>query len=180
VRAVATPLPLKKGENMLYIFGGLPGAGKSTLARDLAQRERAVYLRVDTIEQALREAGRSVVGPEGYGVAYRIAEENLHIGLSVVADMVNPLLVTRAAWRAVAVEAQVPFVEVEVVCSDPAEHRRRVERRRSDIVGLRLPTWDDVLRREYEAWETVRIVVDTAGQRVEQSIAALQRLLDSP
>jgi predicted kinase len=165
---------------MLYIFGGLPGTGKSTLACDLAQRKRAVYLRVDTIEQALREAGRSVVGPEGYAVAYRIAEENLRLGRSVVADTVNPLQVTRAAWRAVAVEAQVPFVEVEVVCSDPAEHRRRVEHRRSDTAGLRLPTWDEVLRREYEAWETARIVVDTAGQRVAQSIAALQRLLDSP
>jgi predicted kinase len=162
---------------MLYIFGGLPGAGKSTLARALAHQERAMYLRVDTIEQALRAARKAAVGPEGYTVAYRIAEENLRIGLPVVADTVNPLQITRDAWRAVAAGAQVSFVEVEVVCSDPAEHRRRVERRRGDISGLRLPSWDDVLRREYEWWEEDHIVVDTAGQSAEQSIATLQRLL---
>lgn len=136
-----------------------------------------MYLRVDTIEQALRAAGSSLVGPEGYAIAYRIAEENLRIGLPVVADTINPLRITRDAWRAVAAGAQASFVEVEVVCSDPAEHRRRVERRRSDIAGLRLPSWDDLLRREYEAWAEEHIVVDTAGQSVEQSAAALQRLL---
>jgi predicted kinase len=164
---------------MLYIFGGLPGAGKSTLARDLAQRERAVYVRVDTIEQALREAGGSGAGPEGYAVAYRVAEENLRIGHLVVADTVNPLQITRAAWREVAARAQVPFVEVEVVCSDPAEHRRRVERRQGDITGLRLPTWEDVVQRPYEMWGDAHIVIDTAGQSVEQSRAAMQGMLDA-
>lgn len=42
---------------MLIVFSGLPGTGKTTLARDLASRAGAVYLRVDTIEQAIRNAG---------------------------------------------------------------------------------------------------------------------------
>jgi predicted kinase len=50
---------------MLYIFGGLPGAGKSTLSRHLARRIRAVHLRVDTIEHALKESGTTLEGPEG-------------------------------------------------------------------------------------------------------------------
>ena len=41
---------------MLIIFSGLPGSGKSTIARALARRLRAVYLRIDTIEQAIRAA----------------------------------------------------------------------------------------------------------------------------
>ena len=40
---------------MLIIFSGLPGSGKSTIARALAKRLGAVYLRIDTIEQAIRE-----------------------------------------------------------------------------------------------------------------------------
>src|SRR5262245_36029931 len=103
---------------MLYIFGGLPGTGKSALSRHLARSLKAVYLRVDTIEQALREAGGHVIGPEGYTIAYRIAEGNLALDLHVVADTVNPLQITRAAWRAVAARAGVPFVEIEVVCSN--------------------------------------------------------------
>jgi predicted kinase len=43
----------------------------------------------------------------------------------VIAESVNPLPVTRAAWRETAGRAGVPAVEVEVVCSDLAEHRRR-------------------------------------------------------
>jgi hypothetical protein len=43
----------------------------------------------------------------------------------------------------------VPLLEVEVVCSDTREHRRRVETRRTDIPGLKLPAWGDVLVREY-------------------------------
>ena len=39
---------------MLIVLGGLPGAGKTTGARALAERLKAVHVRVDTIEQALR------------------------------------------------------------------------------------------------------------------------------
>jgi predicted kinase len=81
---------------MLIIFGGLPGVGKTTLAKAVAREWEAVYLRVDTIEQALRfsEALQGEVGPAGYLVAYRLAEENLRIGRTVVADSVKPLNIT--------------------------------------------------------------------------------------
>jgi predicted kinase len=164
---------------MLYIFSGLPGTGKSALSRHLARERRAVHLRIDTIEQALREVGGLVSGPEGYVVAYRIAEDNLRLGLAVVADSVNPLRVTRAAWREVASRAGVPFVEIEVVCSNAAEHRHRVETRPADIAGLRQLTWGEVMSREYEPWDGKRLVIDTAGQTLEQSVAALQRALAS-
>lgn len=162
---------------MLYIFGGLPGAGKSTLSRYLARERQAVYLRLDTIEQTLRDGGCRVQGPEGYMVAYALAADNLRVGLSVVVDSVNPLTVTRAAWRAVAAQATAPFIEIEVVCSDATEHRHRVETRTIDITGFQLPTWDDVVQRAYEPWDTARVVIDTAGQTVEQSIAALRQAL---
>ncbi|CAM3662066.1 AAA family ATPase [Legionella longbeachae] len=34
---------------MLVIFGGLPGTGKSSIARELAKHLKAVYLRIDTV-----------------------------------------------------------------------------------------------------------------------------------
>jgi hypothetical protein len=42
---------------MLIVFGALPGTGKTTLARAVAKEQRATYLRIDTIEQALRSSG---------------------------------------------------------------------------------------------------------------------------
>lgn len=63
---------------MLLIFSGLPGSGKSTIARATAQRLGAVYLRIDTIEQAIRAAELTgeEMGPAGYFVAYELAREN--------------------------------------------------------------------------------------------------------
>jgi predicted kinase len=89
-------------EIMLIIFGGLPGIGKTTLAKAAAREREAVYSRVDTIEQALRfsETLQGEDGPAGYLVlvAYRLAEENLRIGRTVVADSVIPLNITRDTW----------------------------------------------------------------------------------
>jgi predicted kinase len=160
---------------MLIVFGGLPGTGKTTVAKGLAQKLDAVYLRVDTIEQALRSSAvlKTDVGPAGYVVAYRLAEDNLRIGRVVVADSVNPLQVTRDAWLSVAEHASTKVAEVEVICSDAVEHRRRVETRWSDIEELKLPAWQDVVDREYENWDTPHIVIDTASKTVRETVAEL-------
>ena len=42
-------------KSVLYIFSGLPGSGKTALAKALAEKTASVYLRIDTIEQAIRD-----------------------------------------------------------------------------------------------------------------------------
>jgi predicted kinase len=163
----------------LIVLGGLPGTGKSSIARRLADKYAAMYLRIDTIEQALIRVGaiKGKIGPEGYSVAYAVAEENLSLGRIVIADSVNPLALTREAWRDVAARALARIIEVEVRCSDAAEHRRRVETRVADIDGLRLPTWQDVLDRTYEPWEGEPIVIDTAHCNPDTCVAMLDQPL---
>src|SRR5688572_6364417 len=94
---------------VLVIFSGLPGVGKTTIAMELARTIGAVHLRIDSIEQALRRAGSRVEG-EGYEVAYAVAEDNLRVGRTVIADCVNPWPLTRRAWRAVADRAGVAAI----------------------------------------------------------------------
>jgi len=67
--------------------------------------------------------------------------------------------------------------EVEVICSDLHEHRRRIEARSPDIDGLPNPSWEDVLGREYQAWEGDRTVLDTAGKSPAGSLAELRARL---
>lgn len=88
---------------MLIVFSGLPGTGKTTIAHDLAAATGAVYLRIDTIEQAIRNSGALAqdVGRSGYMVANELALSNLRLGHAVVVDCVNPVLDSRTAWSAV-------------------------------------------------------------------------------
>jgi predicted kinase len=164
---------------ILIVIGGLPGTGKTALAQGLARALDAVHLRIDTIEQALRNAtiDGEALGAAGYVVGYGVAADNLALGRTVVADGVNPLTNTRAAWRTVARRAAVAVFEVEVICSDATEHRRRVESRVSDIPGLKLPTWDEVQAWAYEPWDGEHLVIDTARQPVEQGVTVLHTFL---
>jgi predicted kinase len=157
----------------LYIFSGLPGSGKSTLAQRLAARAGAAYLRIDTIEQALREECAVEVQAEGYRLAYRVAADNLRLGVSVVADSCNPIELTRREWERVADETGARHVNVEVVCSDAREHQKRVESRRPAVPGLTLPTWDEVTRRAYDDWTVDRVVVDTSGRSEHECVQEL-------
>jgi hypothetical protein len=77
----------------------------------------------------------------------------------------------------VAKRVQVRAIEVEVICSDSQEHRERVEKRTSDIRGLKLPTWEEVTSREYERWEREHIAIDTAGRSVAENVEELRRIL---
>jgi predicted kinase len=159
---------------MLISLGGLPGTGKTTVAQTLARRLAAVYLRIDTLEQAfVSGSSQADIGPAGYLAAYAVAGDNLRLGLTVVADSVNSLDVTHNAWRNVALDSGVRIFEIELICSDMAIHRLRVEERRADIPGFQLPTWKSVLERQYDLWKSEHLVVDTANVSVEQAVEAI-------
>jgi len=151
----------------LIVFGGLPGTGKTTIARELTRRLEASYLRIDAIEQRLREAGLAV-GATGYVIANALAAENLLMGRTVIADCVNPVAASRNGWRETANRCAARLIEIELICSDAAEHRSRVEGRSVDLSGHKQPTWDDVVNRDYEPWDREHLVLDTAADSVER------------
>jgi predicted kinase len=161
---------------MLIVFAGLPGTGKTTIAKELARQLGAVYLRIDSIEQTLRDSGayNNLTNDAGYCVAYAIAEENLRLGQTVIADSVNPLELTREAWLKVAARANIRAMEVELTCSNTEAHRKRVEERVTDIAGLKLPSWQNVTRREYQRWTRKHMIVDTAQRSVEECVSVIR------
>jgi len=146
----------------VIVFGGRPGSGKSSIARAVVKETGALWLRIDSIEQAIRESALTPQSVEdaGYCAAYAVAEDNLRLGRNVIADSVNACALTRNAWRDVGLRSGAQVIEVETVCADAREHRRRIETRESEVPGLALPDWRAVIGRDYERWERERLTID--------------------
>lgn len=153
---------------ILFIFSGLPAVGKSTLARFVAKEFGAVYLRIDTIEQGLKDLCRISVEGEDYRLAYRMASDNLQLNSNVVADSCNPIELTRREWEEVAAKSGCRFLNIEIVCSDKSEHKQRAMQRISEVTNMKIPIWDDIEKREYHEWRKDHIIIDTAGKTIEQ------------
>jgi hypothetical protein len=132
---------------ILIEFSGLPGTGKSTLARHLAAQTGAVLLRIDEIEAALRRNGLTPeqTGLAAYSVAHDVAASHLRRGLAVIAD------------------CGVRHVVIETQCLDEGEHRRRVRARDNDVPGWTYPSWERIRQdaHEYQPRTDPRLVVDT-------------------
>lgn len=156
----------------LIVLGGLPATGKSTIGVAVARRTGAVHLRVDLIEQAVTEwtSLDHPVGPVGYAIAHELAREQLMLGLDVIVECVNPVAATRDPWLDTAAGAGASILEVELRCSDRAEHERRVATRTTDVAGLVKPTWSQIRDRDYEPWSRPLLEIDTATTSVAEAV----------
>ena len=168
----------------LTVVGGLPAVGKTAVCREVLRlraeaRPRSrppTWLRIDSIEQALRDSDEmlpDMPAGAGYYVAAAVARDVLTSGGDVLVECVNPLPLTRRLWEETASALGCRFLAVEIVCSDKAEHRRRVQQRVSDIEGLELPDWRAVERRDYAPWPEADLRLDTARLTVTEAARAI-------
>jgi predicted kinase len=151
---------------MLIVMAGLPGAGKSTIAGELAKLLRCALLSVDPIEAALWRAGvdrRQPTGLAAYVVAEALAKEQLLLENDVLVDAVNDVPEAQQQWSSLARDTGTPLAFVEVFCSDPAVHRQRLRDRQRNIAGFPEPSWESVLSRQelFRRWDGVRLRLDS-------------------
>ncbi|MEX0284281.1 MAG: AAA family ATPase [Paracoccaceae bacterium] len=158
----------------LVVMSGLPGVGKSTLAGALAQKIGALWLRIDSIEDALADSTLHIhpADDAGYLAACAVARDNLGGLRTVIADAVNPDDWCRTLWRDLAAETDARLTPIQVVCSDTDEHRRRVAARD------RGPDWQGVLTRGAEPWPGAP-VIDTAHHSVDAAVMKMEELLNA-
>jgi predicted kinase len=163
---------------VLVSFAGLPGTGKSTIARALSLRTGAVYLRVVEIEAAIWaiDPDRDI-GPESYHIAAALAASNLELGHATIVDCVNPWDMTRRIFDGAAKRTGVRLLGVEIQCSDLGQHQARVEKRGMDVPGLTKPDWQKVVARDYSPWADADLRIDTAHVDVAKAVAEIVALL---
>ena len=168
----------------LSVVGGLPAVGKTAVCREILrlraearpQSRPPTWLRIDTVEQALRDSGEmlpGMPGGAGYYVAAAVARDVLASGGEVLIECVNPLPITRRLWEETASAQGCRFLAVELVCSDTTEHRRRAQRRSSDIGGLELPDWREIEHRDYVPWPEADLRLDTARLTAAEAAQAI-------
>ncbi|MEO1101792.1 MAG: GNAT family N-acetyltransferase [Pseudomonadota bacterium] len=163
----------------LVVFSGLPGTGKTTLARAAAEALGAAHIRIDTIEDALLRSSLGIGQPEeaGYLAGYGLARDNLTSGRTVIADAVNAVEIARTGWREAAKAAGAKLVPVEILCSDIEAHQERIALRPWDLTALPSPDWQAVADRSWEPWPERVIRIDTAGEATQASADRLIRRL---
>lgn len=165
---------------LLIVFAGLPGTGKTTLARRLSRQRGSCYLRVDVAETVLANAGLAVA-THGYTMIQELAISNLMLGQDVVVDAVNAVPAARAGWREAASRGGADLGVIETVLHDSTEHQRRIMERAADIPGHTPPTWPEVLDLKWVPWDVERdgprLLLETSSSETAwgQLLAAIPR-----
>ena len=115
----------------LLAFKGLPGTGKTTLSRSLAQSLGWPLIDKDDIKDVIYAACANS-GPLSYTVMFQIARRQLGCGLSVICD--SPLMYAESYSNAgrIASEADARLLVIETVLSDEQLWRDRIEARKHD------------------------------------------------
>jgi len=170
---------------MLVIVAGLPGAGKSTLARAVAERVGGAVLDKDPIRAALFAPG---------DIEYGAAQDDfvMELMLQAAAYLLskNPSRIvfldgrtfSHAYQRRRAIEFArkfgTPWRTIECVCSDVTAKTRLAEDERTGRHPAANRTWElyERVRASFEAIEEPKIVIDTDGDFgscVEQAIRGL-------
>lgn len=153
----------------LLVVSGLPGVGKTAVATEIARRVGGVHLSVDPVEEALLAAGLPAgwnLGVGAYEAVASMAAANVALGNTVVVDAVNDSEAARGTWSRVAE----PVTFAVLTCSDPVEHRRRLEGRHRGFTRVPEPTWSKVCDRatNYAPWTGEYVEVDTCGLTVAE------------
>ena len=165
----------------LILFAGLPGSGKTTLARLVAKQLTLPLLSKDRVQRVLRDHHLAAENTgDGYYIILDMADEQLSMGVSVILDATFPLDHFRMVASEIAARHSARFCPIYCYCSDDGEWRRRMTERVQYIPGWRPVGWDDVLRmREYyQPWNDNAVVLDSMQPpkvNFERALAAIKQ-----
>jgi len=160
----------------LVLVGGLPGTGKSVLARGLAQAANFVVLRSDVIRKELvgateHESRRTDPGEGIYGEAWnertrrellQRAEEHVLRGRRVIIDATFKRDQDRRAFIDLGRQLHVP-VQWILCCTDPTTARRRLQTRHGDASDADEHIYDHVAA----SWEPPSTAAEAICDRVD-------------
>jgi predicted kinase len=159
---------------VLVAVSGLPGSGKSELARRLASDLHLPLFELDRLEAPLLRRGITgdQIGWGGYEMLTAVADLNLGLGLGVVIDSVAWTNRIREEWAVIARQRGAAFRPIEVLCSDPEIHLGRLRARWPAIPARTVVERMEQARLRYEAWEMPHLTLDSVNSSSEELMSA--------
>ncbi len=153
---------------VLIIISGLPGTGKSYLARRLIDRLPAVIVESDHVRKVLFPQP-DYSGPESmwvHRIAHAVTERLLKAGYRVIYDATNLIEWHREKIYRIAEKVGARLVVVQVVAPEEVIRRRLAQRARTREPGdVSDATWEvyEHLKRRVDPLRRPHLVVDTSG-----------------
>ncbi|HUN05111.1 MAG TPA: ATP-binding protein [Aggregatilineales bacterium] len=151
-------------EKTLILFAGMPGSGKTTLARMVSHRLSVPVFAKDRMQRVLRDHHLAAENSgDGYYLILDMADEQLSLGLTVILDATFPLDHFRMVASEIAARHQAKFCALYFHCSDDQEWQRRMNQRVQYVPGWRPVGWSDVMRMRdyYQPWNNNALTVDS-------------------
>lgn len=138
----------------LILFSGLPGTGKSTLARRLARELRLPLLCIDDVIGDVPENAGISFWDSRVAILLDVVKTQLEAGLSVIVESVF-MNMDRYHAQKLARSYQARFLPVHVYVSDETVWKARVDARRRELSHSDVATWERIQhqRERFRKWE---------------------------
>ncbi|GAB4540181.1 MAG: AAA family ATPase [Anaerolineae bacterium] len=183
---IPAPAP---GQPVLVMLCGLPGTGKSTIARRLATRLPAVVVEADRVRQKLFSPPTYSAweSQQVHRVCHTLIGWYLRRYYHVVYDATNLYEYHRAMVYRLAARSGARLVVAEIIASEEVVRQRLAPRRRRDSASDASGDYSEAdwevylrMRRRAEPIEHQHITVDTSDGDVERALECVLAAIGGP
>lgn len=167
----------------LVLFAGIPGSGKTTLARMVARNLQIPVFAKDRVQRVLRDHNLADASSgDGYYIILDMADELLSLGLSVILDATFPLDHFRTVASETAARHKARFCALYCYCSDDQVWKDRMKQRVQYVPNWKPVGWEDVIRMRdyYQPWNANALFVDSLHSPEENFPLVLEYIKNAP
>lgn len=147
----------------IIIIGGIPGTGKSTLAKALSKELNIPAFSKDELEAAISKKGlcdsKSTNGI-GYEIMSVLSENEIENGNSAIFEFIASRDRVTELWPRL---LEIDYKYIECICSNEDIHRERINSRKRNLEGWYELEWEDVLkiRNSFQPLVLDRLILDS-------------------